>query len=87
MPKNEEQSQRLYDAYAARFEDCHSPRDVFSPVGTAHAYEIVMMLAAAVKKANTIERPAIRRASRSWRVNIGVIRNYAPPFNLTITML
>ena len=80
QPKNKEQSQRLYDAYEARFEGCDSPHDVFSPVGTAHAYEIVMMLAAAVNKANTIERPAIRRAMEELESHIGVIRNYAPPF-------
>ncbi len=71
---------RLHAAYAKKFEGCDSPSDVFSPVGTAHAYEIVMMLAAAVKSADTTERPAIRDALENLGKYEGVIRNYEPPF-------
>ncbi len=79
-PKNKGRSQHLYDAYAARFDNCHSPQDVFSPAGTAHAYEIVMMLADAVKKSDTIERPAIRNALEDLGSYRGVIRDYTSPF-------
>lgn len=78
--ENSDGIDRLYAAYAARFEDCDSPRDVFSPVGTAHAYEIVMMLAAAVKSADTAERSAIRNAIENLGRFEGVIRKYDPPF-------
>ena len=79
-PENADGINRLYKAYAARFRDCDSPRDVFSPVGTAHAYEIVMMLATAVKSAKTHERDAIRNAMEKLGEYQGTIRKYDPPF-------
>lgn len=78
--KNEERSTRLLRAYMNRFDECKSAHDIFSPVGTAHAYEIVMMLAAAVEKADSIERPIIRDALENLENYQGVIRHYEAPF-------
>lgn len=80
QPRYPERSNRLLEAYRARFEDCETPQDIFSPVGTAHAYEIVMMLEAAVKKANSIDRTRVREALDDLGQYSGVIRDYDPPF-------
>ena len=79
-PPHPERNQRIFSAYAKRFHGCQSPRDVFSPVGTAHAYEIVMMLAAAIKQVETIDRSAVREALENLESYTGIIRDYSPPF-------
>ena len=80
-PRFPERSARLYDAYAARFPDCESPRDVFSPVGTAHAYDLVHLLAVAVENAGTLERKKVRDAMEGKFVYQGVLKNYENPFS------
>ncbi len=79
-PKRPEPSKKLFESYARRFEDCQSPQDVFSPAGTAHAYEIVMILANAVRRAGTIDRVTVRAALEDPVKHHGVIRTYDPPF-------
>ena len=80
QPRHPKRSNQLFEAYKARFKDCINPRDVFSPAGTAHGYEIVMMLAAAVKKANSLDRPLVRDAMEELGQYKGVIRDYDLPF-------
>ena len=79
-PRRPKKTAGLYEAYAQRFEDCQSPRDVFAPVGTAHAYEIVKLLAEAVKRAKSIDRSIVRTALEDPIQYEGVIRDYDPPF-------
>lgn len=80
QPKNVEGINRLYEAYTARFGDCQSWGDVRSAVGTVHAYEVTMMLAAAVKAANSDNRVEIRDALESLEKHDGAMREYDRPF-------
>ena len=73
-------SLELMQNYIARFEDATGPRDIFCPVGTAHAYELVMLLAQAVEDAGTSDADAIRHCLETMASFDGVIKHYQPPF-------
>ena len=79
-PPFPKRAKRLLDAYCRRFSACNGPADVFSPVGTAHAYDLVHLLALAIEKAGVIDRPKIRRALEELGRYEGLVRNYDPPF-------
>ncbi len=71
---------QLFNAYKSAFPQCQSPQDIFSPVGTAHAYELMHLLKLAIEKAGTIDRPAVRDALEHLGAYQGVIRDYTAPF-------
>ena len=73
-------SQSLIGRYLEKFPDCKSARDIHSPVGTAHAYEIVTMFAEAVKNAGTANAEETRTELETLETYSGIIRDYAPPF-------
>lgn len=79
-PPVPDRGQHLLDLYKARFPDVAGPEDIFSPVGTAHAYDLIHLLAKAIDKAGTTDRPAVRDAMESLPFHAGVMRDYAPPF-------
>lgn len=80
-PRYPQRSQPLYEMYAARFPDCETPADIFSPVGTAHAYEIVRMLAAATRQAATLDSRTVAGELERLMDYSGVIRDYPQPFH------
>lgn len=57
-----------------------SPAEVHSPVGVAHAYDLVHILARAVTRARSTDRPKIRDALEQLPPYDGLIKRYAPPF-------
>lgn len=73
----------LMKAYCTRFGPCASKADVRAPVGTAHAYDIVRMLAVAIRNAGTTDRQKVRTALEQLKRFDGVMRNYRPPFTKT----
>ena len=79
-PPFPDRSKRVFAAYQAAFPPSPSPRDVFSPVGTAHAYELIHLLKLAIEKAGTIDRPKVRTALENLGPYHGLIRYYNPPF-------
>lgn len=60
-----------------------SPDSVPAPHGTAHAYDLVHILARAIEKAGTSDRSAIRAALEAAKDYSGLIRDYRPPFTRT----
>lgn len=56
------------------------PRKVVSPVGVAHAYDLVHLLAMAIKKAKTTERTAVRQALENLGPYKGLVRPFDKPF-------
>lgn len=80
QPPFANRAKKLLRSYCMRFEHCASARDVFSPVGTAHAYDLVHILRLAIEKAGTIDRPKVRSALETVRRYNGIMRNYNPPF-------
>ena len=57
--------------------------DIESPVGVAHAYDMMHILAKAIGLANTTERAAVRNALERVKVHDGLVKHYAPPFTPT----
>lgn len=65
---------------AARQHGAENARRIESPVGVAHAYDLVHLLAKAVKKAGSTDRPAIRDALEKLGPHAGLVRHYVRPF-------
>ena len=79
-PQFRERSERVVAAYVARYPDARSAREIFAPVGTAHAYDLVRVLARAIEMAGSIDRSAVRDALEHIDRYEGLVREYAPPF-------
>ncbi|WP_194711339.1 ABC transporter substrate-binding protein [Noviherbaspirillum soli] len=54
--------------------------DIRAPVGVAHAYDAMHLLARAIAKAGSTERPAVRDALERLGSYRGLVRLYQPPF-------
>jgi branched-chain amino acid transport system substrate-binding protein len=57
--------------------------EIESPVGVAHAYDMMTILARAITLAGSTDRPAVREALEKVGVHDGLVRRYAPPFTAT----
>jgi branched-chain amino acid transport system substrate-binding protein len=57
--------------------------DIDSPVGVAHAYDMMHILARAIEIAGSTNRSDIRDALEKVPVHNGLIKRYAPPFTPT----
>ncbi|MDM8522260.1 ABC transporter substrate-binding protein [Desulfococcaceae bacterium HSG8] len=79
-PPFPDRATRLFEAYRKKYPDISSPRDIFSPVGTAHAYDLIHLLSRAVTKAGTTDRQAVRDALENLGEYKGLVRDYNPPF-------
>jgi C4-dicarboxylate-binding protein DctP len=80
-PRSERQRQ-FAAQYMARF-GVQKPENIFSPVGTVHAYELVHLLAQAIQQAGSGERSAIRDALEQLQDYEGILKTYAPAFTAT----
>lgn len=54
--------------------------DIVSPVGVAHAYDAVHLIALAVQTARSTQRAAVRNALERLPPHTGLVRHYAPAF-------
>ena len=54
--------------------------DIHGPVGVAHAYDLMHILAKAISLAGSTDRKAVRDALEKVREHRGLIKTYAPPF-------
>lgn len=75
-------SEYVIQKYKEKF-GAKSARDIFSPVGTAHAYDLIHLLARAIEKAASTERSKVRQALEGLGRYEGLVRTYAPPFTTT----
>ena len=73
-------SDTFYRSYCERFGPCDGRNDIFSPVGTAHAYDLAYLLKSAIESAGTIDRTAVRDAMERLQRHEGLVRVYDPPF-------
>lgn len=73
-------NRKLVDHYCKAFKVCGSLGAIVSPVGTAHAYDLVHMLGRAIKAAGTIDREQVRAALERIDRHEGLVRTYNPPF-------
>jgi branched-chain amino acid transport system substrate-binding protein len=56
------------------------PRRIDSPVGVAHAYDLVHLLARAIEHAGSVDRHRVRDALEQVRDYRGLLRHYREPF-------
>lgn len=54
--------------------------DIQGPVGVAHAYDLMHILAKAIDRAGSTERKAVRDALEKLGPYRGLVKHYAPPF-------
>ncbi len=54
--------------------------DIQGPVGVAHAYDLMHILAKAIDLAGSTDRKAVRDALEKLRTHRGLIKTYSPPF-------
>lgn len=70
----------LFRAYQNFFPGIEDPVDIPAAPGLAHAYDLVHLLAKAIKDAGNTERGKIRDALESIESYAGVMADYRPPF-------
>jgi branched-chain amino acid transport system substrate-binding protein len=70
---------RRFAAAAARYR-IERPEQIVAPVGVAHAYDLMHVLARAVSLAGSTERSKVRDALERVRNYDGLIKRYAAPF-------
>jgi branched-chain amino acid transport system substrate-binding protein len=73
-------SQAFYTSYCVRFGPCDDEADIFSPVGSAHAYDLAYLLKAAIERAGSGDRETVRTAMENLQRHEGLVRVYDPPF-------
>jgi branched-chain amino acid transport system substrate-binding protein len=73
--------QRVLAALTKKYPQIKGPEDVFSPVGTADAYDAMHILALGIAQAGSTDADAIRAALEDLKTPYeGLIKTYAKPF-------
>lgn len=72
--------QKVIAALKAKHPEIKGPEDIFSPVGTANAYDAMHLLALAIEQAGSTEGDAIRQALENLGTYEGLIKTYERPF-------
>lgn len=75
----EDNLKQFYDTAGQLF-NINKAEDIPSPVGMAHAYDLIHILALAINKAGTTERSAIRDALELVQDYKGLVKTYPQPF-------
>jgi branched-chain amino acid transport system substrate-binding protein len=74
--------ERLIAALKAKYPSIKGPEDIFSPVGTANAYDAMHLLARAIDEAGSTDGDAIRMALENLDGTYeGLIKTYSRPFS------
>lgn len=79
-PSFPERAAHVIDTYITRYDDVASVEAIPAPVGTAHAYDLIHLLALAIEQAGTVDRPKVREALQNLPAYKGLIRDYTPAF-------
>ena len=79
-PPLPERAAAFLDSFKKNFPEIKSATDVASPVGAAHAYDLLHLLAKAITVAGSTDRVAVRDALENIKDHAGLMKNYAPPF-------
>lgn len=79
-PTSQPKAEKFRKAYCAKYGACSSVAEIASPVGAAHAYDLLHILKRAIEKAGTIDRDLVRTALEKVGRHEGLVRTYDPPF-------
>ncbi len=74
-----EKAHQLIDAASRQF-GIPDARRIPSPVGMAHAYDLMHILAMAIDQAGSTDRATVRNALEEIKNYSGLIKDYKPPF-------
>ncbi|KJU81959.1 extracellular ligand-binding receptor [Candidatus Magnetobacterium bavaricum] len=80
-PKNE-LTKRVLKEYMNTY-NVSTPQEIPIPSATAHAYDLVHLLAMAINSAKTIDRLAVHNALEDIQHYKGLVKTYSPPFTKT----
>ena len=72
---------RLIESLKAKYPEIKGPEDIFSPIGTANAYDARHILAMGIERAGGTDGNAIREALQGLGTYEGLIKTYDPPFS------
>lgn len=75
-----EKTHDLIQKYKRKY-SVQSEKEISAPVGTAHAYDLVHLLAKSIKKADSTNRADIRNALENLDEYKGLIKTYNRPFS------
>ncbi|SLM32521.1 Extracellular ligand-binding receptor [Desulfamplus magnetovallimortis] len=79
-PVFSERNDRLIRMYQKKYPETLSADNIFSPAGTAHAYDLVHLLKKALEIAGTTDRSSVRDALEKIPFHEGLLKNYVYPF-------
>lgn len=79
-PPFPDRAAQVLDGYCTHFDVCDGPISVVAPDATAHAYDLVHLLARAIEGAGTTEPDEIHQALETIKSYDGLVRRYDPPF-------
>jgi branched-chain amino acid transport system substrate-binding protein len=71
---------KVMKALMAKYSDVKGPGDITPAVGVANAYDAMMLVAEAIRKAGKVDGPAIREGFYQIGAFNGLIKNYNKPF-------
>jgi branched-chain amino acid transport system substrate-binding protein len=72
---------KVMKALMAKYPDVKGPGDVTPAVGVANAYDAMMLVAEAIRKAGKVDGPAIREGFYQIGTYNGLIKTYNKPFS------
>ncbi len=78
-PTDNAMNDSVLRSYCTRFAVCKA-HELPSPVGTAHAFDLMHLLRIAIEEAGSVDRVAVRDALENIREYDGLVRTYSPPF-------
>jgi len=81
-PPFPDRAEQVLIGYCTHFDACDGPVSIVAPGATAHAYDLVHLLARAIDGAGTTERDGVRLALETMKHHDGLVRRYEPPFAL-----
>ena len=79
-PPFPDRAERVVNAYLKRYPEAVDASSISSPTGTAHAYDLIHLLALAIAKAGTTDRESVRNTLENLEEYQGLVRNYSPAF-------
>ncbi|KZZ49350.1 hypothetical protein A3758_31455 [Oleiphilus sp. HI0118] len=78
---DQSKASEVLSAYQSTYDPNASQENIQGVVGFAQAYDLVHMLALAIKSAESIERPKVRDALEALETYHGLIKHYEKPFS------
>jgi len=80
-PYDKARNEKVLGSYRRLFDPSVSASTLPAAVGVAHAYDLVHLLARAIEKAKSIDRPTVRAALEMIGEYKGLVKHYLPPFS------